>query len=134
MNYMNDDFYFQWYHQWFFTITEVISTSCVIQLCNSDNQIVTWKLFTIMLISIVHVLVNCSDQFINNVLLNNGKNFQIVRDIGLLLPDVLNILISFYEIILAQKKGVSIFKLLYRREICAAMLSVISVSLLVKNL
>ena len=48
VNYYNDDFYNQYWHQLFFTVTELISTTIVLHLINSDNLVTTRKILVIM--------------------------------------------------------------------------------------
>ena len=48
VNYYNDDFYNQYWHQLFFTVTELISTTIVMHLINSDNLVTTRKILMIM--------------------------------------------------------------------------------------
>ena len=43
INYYNDDFFDQFYHQLFFTVTEVVSTVTVLYLVNKDHQVTPRK-------------------------------------------------------------------------------------------
>ena len=135
ISYVNEDFYAQWYHQWFFSLTEIISTICVIHLCNTDNRIDAWKLLVIMSINIMHIVVNCLDQFINNVFLHNGQQFEVVRDIGLLLPDIFHVLVAFFELsVQAERQDISLLNLFYREEIIMAILFIFLTSLFGRSL
>jgi hypothetical protein len=125
ISYVNEDFYSQWNHQWFFSLTEGMSTTCVILLCNVDNRLEPWKLLTIMSINVMHILVNCLDQFINNVFLRNGQQFEVFRDIGLLLPDVFHVLVAFFEMgAVADRREISVLKLFHREELLMAVVFV----------
>jgi hypothetical protein len=94
IGYLNDDFYKQWYHQLFFTVTEMVSTVLVIHLCNSQNDISVPKLFYIILIACVHLFVGGLDQFIKQLLLlSDGFMFQRARNLGFLIPDILHVII-----------------------------------------
>lgn len=119
INYWNDDFYSQWYHQLFFSITELISTFLVIQLADHKNPITHRKALTIAGIAILHVLAGGWDQFVTNVLRGEGYAhqvlnlsnilrsyllfvillYQVVRDLGFMIPDILHVVIplSFVE-------------------------------------
>ena len=44
-------------------------------------------------IAVLHILVNVSDQFIWNVFLLHGQLHQVLRDIGMILPDILHIIL-----------------------------------------
>ena len=47
-NYYNDEFYSQFYHQTFFTLTELVSTSCVVYLISTDNPMRPRLILTII--------------------------------------------------------------------------------------
>ena len=99
-NYYNDEFYDQWWHQTFFTITELVSTFAILMLVNEHNtKYVSRKLLVIqryvhfMLISciifvnfmfkfsfsiaILHVIASSADQFVSNVLFMQGSGYQV---------------------------------------------------------
>ena len=44
-------------------------------------------------IAVLHTLANVSDQFIWNVFLLHGQLHQVLRDIGMILPDILHIIL-----------------------------------------
>jgi hypothetical protein len=94
-NYINDDFYRQWNHQTFFSVTELLSTLVVLYLCDGKRDARPGYLLIIISIAVLHILAASGDQFIKNVILGKGENFQIVRDIGFMVPDLLNIVIPF---------------------------------------
>lgn len=73
INYINDHFYEQWDHQLYFTITEIISTSIVLNLINRNKQLRPFKLLLIMAISVVHICVSGVDNFFVNVILAKGS-------------------------------------------------------------
>jgi hypothetical protein len=105
IGYLNDDFYKQWYHQLFFTATEMASTVLVIHFCNSQNDISVPKLFYIILIACVHLSVGGLDQFIKQVLLlSDGFMFQRARNLGFMIPDILHIIIPILTL-RSQKKS-----------------------------
>ena len=93
VNYWNDEFYHQWYHQLFFSITELASTILVVDLCNVEQAATPVKLLTIASIAFVHILVSGLDQFVTNVVMGRGYRFQIIRDLGFMLPDLLHLLV-----------------------------------------
>ena len=47
-NYYNDDFYSQWWHQLFFTVTEMVSTVLVLHLVDKNNFASPRKIVVIM--------------------------------------------------------------------------------------
>ena len=102
LNYYNDEYYHQWNHQLFFTvsfslfciqkifiwnsafppfqITELISTSFVIHLANVENQITSRKALSIVGIALLHIFAGGMDQFISNVLRGEGYPHQVNKD------------------------------------------------------
>lgn len=77
MNYYNDEYYQQWYHQLFFSITELISTLTILYLCNNAHETTLYKLGIIIGIAVIHVGVACIDQFVSNVLQGEGYSHQV---------------------------------------------------------
>ncbi|ELU02004.1 hypothetical protein CAPTEDRAFT_102797, partial [Capitella teleta] len=135
INYLNEDYYPQWYHQIFFSVTEIASTAMVIHLCNQDNRVESWKLLLIFDINMMHVIVSGFDQFIVNVIFHKGQHFEAVRDFGLMIPDVFHVLVAFFEMTtLAERKSISVFKLFYKEEIFMSLVVIILFSLLGKNI
>ncbi|XP_023324824.1 uncharacterized protein LOC111698662 isoform X2 [Eurytemora carolleeae] len=106
-NYFNDDFYSQLLHQSVFTITEVVCTLMVLHLADRGVQATPQRLVFIITIAASHVVVSGWDQFVSNVLLQEGELHQVLRDLGFMLPDVLHILFSVKELkIVGQQKRV----------------------------
>lgn len=107
LNYYNDEYYHQWNHQLFFTvspsfsehlekehllsctillillitdqITELISTSFVLHLANAENQVTARKTLSIVGIALLHILASGVDQFISNVFRGEGYPHQVDR-------------------------------------------------------
>lgn len=77
INYWNDDFYSQWYHQLFFSGTELLSTIFVVHLADSSNKTTHRKAFAIAAIAILHILAGSWDQFITNVVRGQGYAHQV---------------------------------------------------------
>ena len=101
-----------------FTITELIVTAVVLNLCNRDNDFSSWKICTIVTINLVHIIVSGMDQFIVNVVQGKGYSFQNFRDVGLMVPDVLHVLIPlqvFYQH--AKRQKLRIIELCYKEEV-----------------
>ncbi|XP_066996643.1 uncharacterized protein [Anabrus simplex] len=98
INYWNDDFYSQWNHQMFFTITELASTVLVLQLADSRKFISTRKALGISGIALLHVLAGGWDQFVMNVFRGAGHVHQVVRDLGLMVPDLLHVVLPLLEV------------------------------------
>ncbi|XP_013791004.1 uncharacterized protein LOC106474854 [Limulus polyphemus] len=106
-NYWNDDFYKQWNHQLFFSITEVASTIIVVYLLDSNVPVSPRKLLFIIDIAILHILASGFDQFVSNVLKAEGGLHQILRDLGLMLPDVLHVVLPLGELVrYARRLGI----------------------------
>lgn len=97
-NYMNDDFYSQVTHQLLFTSTELVSTLMVLHLADTGTQAQPAKLLVIIGIAGGHVLAAGWDQFVGNVLLQEGGLHQILRDLGFMLPDLLHIYLPVKEL------------------------------------
>ena len=135
INYLNEDYYSQWGHQIFFSITEMLSTAIVLHLCNHGNRFETWKLLLILNINLMHIIIGCLDQFVGNIMYREGKGFEVVRDLALFMPDILHVLVAGFEIqILAEHRRVSLSRLFYREELMLSGLGIVLFSLLGKNL
>lgn len=78
MNYWNDEFYSQWYHQLFFSVTELISTFLVVHLADNKNPVTHRKAFGIAAIAILHILAGGWDQFVANVFRGEGHVHQVI--------------------------------------------------------
>ncbi|EFN78460.1 uncharacterized protein LOC105188702 [Harpegnathos saltator] len=98
INYWNDEFYSQWYHQMFFSVTELISTFWVLHLADSKNPVTRRKAFTIVAIAILHILAASWDQFFQNVVRGEGYAHQVVRDLMLMIPDILHVAVPLCSI------------------------------------
>jgi hypothetical protein len=135
INYLNEDYYPQWYHQIFFSLTEMVSTAMVIHLCNQGNRVESWKLLLVFDINMMHVIVSGLDQFIGNVIFHKGQHFEAVRDFGLMIPDVFHVLLTFFEMTsLAERRRVSVLRLFYKEEIFMSLVVIILFSILGKNI
>ncbi|KAJ1528074.1 hypothetical protein ONE63_007992 [Megalurothrips usitatus] len=103
VNYWNDDFYSQWNHQLFFTITEVVSTAFVMRLADNRVSLTPFTILSIVGIALIHVLTSGTDQFILNVVRGEGYLHQVMRDLSLMIPDILHISLPLIELKRAQK-------------------------------
>ena len=127
-NYINEDFYSQWNHQLFFTVTETLSTLMVVHLCNIYNRVQSWKLLFIININVMHLIVGGFDLFLMQLIYRGSFMFENVRNLGLLLPDLFHVLVCFFEIQdMAARKRVPVPTLFHKEEI---MLFVLVLSLL----
>ena len=97
INYYNDDFYSQFYHQLFFSITELCSTGMVLLLANVNVELTSNKLLVILNIAVLHVLTAGGDQFVSNVIKGKGQLHQVLRDLLFMIPDLLHITVSLYQ-------------------------------------
>lgn len=77
VNYWNDEYYSQWNHQLFFTLSELFSTIIVIHLAHLDNPVTVRKALGIIGIALIHVLAGGWDQFIENVVRGGGYSHQV---------------------------------------------------------
>lgn len=77
INYWNDEFYSQWYHQLFFSTTELISTVLVVHLADERNAVKRRKAFAIVSIALLHIFAGGLDQFITNVVRGEGYSHQV---------------------------------------------------------
>lgn len=112
-NYWNDDFYFQWNHQLFFSITELISTIVVILMCDSSRPLHPLELLAVIDIAIVHIITSSGDQFWTNIIRNRGMWHQRVRDLGFMVPDLINVFVpAFFLWQLASQKRMPIVKMI----------------------
>ncbi len=134
-SYLNEGFYSQWWHQIFFSLTEMLSTAVVLHLCNQENKIEPWKLLVILAINTMHIIVGSLDQFIDNIIFHKAKTFEASRDFGLLIPDFFHWLLCFFELRrLAGLHRKNVLRLFYKEEIMMSVLLVILFSLLGKSL
>ncbi len=129
-NYLNEGYHGQWGHQIFFSFTEVLSTAMVVHLCNKENRMESWKLLLILNINLMHIIVGSMDQFVNNIMYREGKAFEVVRDMALMMPDIFHCLVPFFELqSLAEKRSVPLYKLFYREELMMFGVTLILMSL-----
>ncbi|XP_063421890.1 uncharacterized protein LOC134706676 isoform X1 [Mytilus trossulus] len=97
LNYLNDDFYKQFVHQMFFTVTELISLMIIVRMCSYGNDIAINHLIGVLSINLVHIAVGGLDQFFDHLVLMDGKPFKRMRSLALVIPDVLCIVIFIIE-------------------------------------
>ncbi|CAG9800864.1 unnamed protein product [Chironomus riparius] len=126
LNYLNDDFYSQWNHQTFFTLTELFSTAFVLHLCDKENTVTSRKTLCIIGIALLHITAASADQFIQNVFFGEGYLHQIVRDIGFMIPDLFHLVIP----IVVLRREALINRPLHRdktirKDICLMILAII---------
>jgi hypothetical protein len=102
-----------------FQITELISTCFVLHLANTENQVTSRKILSIVGIAILHIFASGVDQFISNVFRGEGyphqvvfsKNYfqigfsfffffceipKVVRDLGFMVPDIMHLILPTY--------------------------------------
>ncbi len=97
-NAYNDDFYDQFWHQAIFTVTEIVSTVCVFQMCKKNTSLDSSQLLTVVTIAVFHIVANCLDQFVTNVVQNAGEWHQFTRDVGFMTVDFLHLVVSGYHL------------------------------------
>lgn len=126
-SYYNEDFYNYFKHHFMFTVTEIIATCIVLNLCDRKNEVVSWKVLAIVSINLMHILVSGLDQFVSHVLQGKGTNFQNARDIGLMIPDSLHVIIPIWQLFKSAKnREVRLNELCNREEIimCIVFISI----------
>ena len=101
-NYLNDDFYKQWYHQLFFSSTELISSACIVYLLNKDNPLNRTLLLTILNIALFHIIVSLKDQSFEQIFTQQGEFYQQIRDVGFMVPDVLHVMVAYHALYLKR--------------------------------
>lgn len=76
-NYWNDDFYNMWYHQVFFTVTELISSIMVLNYLDLRRAIEPIPMLIISSIAVFHTLCSGWDQFVFTVVEGQGQLHQV---------------------------------------------------------
>ncbi|KAG8235954.1 hypothetical protein J437_LFUL016276 [Ladona fulva] len=104
INYWNDEFYTQWYHQLFFTITELFSTVIILYLANMDNFVSLRAALLVSGVGFLHSIAASYDQFIVNVVQGKGQAHQVVRDVCLMVPDLFQFILPLMMIFRASLK------------------------------
>ncbi|XP_067668515.1 uncharacterized protein [Haliotis asinina] len=96
-NYYNDDFYPMFNHQIFFSVTEILSTYAIIKSCDrhSERRFVLYGL--IVGTAVAHVVIGSLDQFISHIVYGEGKPHHVWRDIGLLVPDIMAVILPVVD-------------------------------------
>lgn len=117
-SYYNEDFYRYFKHHLWFTMTEVITTCIVLNLTDIRNEIISWKILAIVSINVMHILVGGMDQFISDVIYGQGRAFHKARNIGLMIPDCLHVIIPLWELYkYVKRKELKINEICYKEEI-----------------
>lgn len=122
--YYNDDFYSQFYHQIFFSFTELVSTVVVLKLSDASEELSSTKLLIIIDIAVLHVLTGGWDQcksiiatfnlfkfiydfmsfsVVTNVIKQEGQLHQVLRDLLFMIPDILHIIIALLQLLKLAK-------------------------------
>ncbi|GLG93933.1 Uncharacterized protein GBIM_01253 [Gryllus bimaculatus] len=82
-----------WNHQLFYTVTELASTVLVVQLADKRNPVTLRKAIGIAGIGMMHVIGSSWDNFVSNVIHGKGYTHQVARDLGLMIPDLLHVVL-----------------------------------------
>ena len=77
-------------------ITELVATVMVMHLANTDNVVTSKKMLCIVGIALLHITASSFDQFVINVIRGEGYAHQVVRDIGFMVPDLLQLVIPIW--------------------------------------
>ncbi|KAK4287707.1 hypothetical protein Pmani_039225 [Petrolisthes manimaculis] len=102
-NYWNDDYYHQWNHQLFFSITELASTIAVVYLLDKNVNVTPQRALIIINIAVLHIVTSGFDQFVTNVVQGNGMLHQVLRDIFFMIPDLLHLSLPILELRMVAK-------------------------------
>ncbi|XP_076435604.1 uncharacterized protein LOC143275411 isoform X2 [Babylonia areolata] len=117
-SYYNEELYTYFTHHFMFTVTEMLVTAIILNLCNRQNDFTSWKISAIISISLVHIIVSGMDQFITHVMQGEGHSFQNVRDLGLMIPDVLHLVIPLREFCRnASRQKLRVIELCHKEEV-----------------
>lgn len=76
-------------------------------LANTTNTVTSKKVFCIVGIAILHITASSFDQFFMNVVRGEGYAHQIVRDIGFMVPDILQLIIPLWLFRKTRKESYS---------------------------
>lgn len=107
----------------------------VVHLCCRDNRMRAWKLLFIIVINVTHIIVNSFDQFITNVIQRNGQQFEAIRDLALMAPDIFHVLVAYFELSrVADERKTDMLNLFHREELLLSLIAVILMSLFGKAL
>ena len=107
----------------------------VVHLCNTRATMTPSKLFFIIVINLQHIIIAGLDQFVANIIHGEGKGFEAVRDLALMMPDLFHVLLPFFELQnISSSKRIPISRMFYREELMLAGLFLIFLTLLFKNI
>ncbi|XP_018023609.1 uncharacterized protein LOC108679496 [Hyalella azteca] len=122
-NYWNDDFYDQWNHQMFFSITEMISTLMVIHLVDRRVAVTSSKCLVILSVAVLHILASGFDQFVENVVRGNGMLHQVLRDVFIMVPDLFHVAVPLLELrgVARRLRAPSAAHVVTTRQFCASL-------------
>lgn len=78
-NYWNDEFYNMWYHQVFFTVTELISSILVLNYLDVRRVVEPIPMLIVCSIAVFHTLCGGWDQFVFTVVQGQGQLHQVCK-------------------------------------------------------
>lgn len=123
--YYNEEVYSFFTHHFVFMVTELLSTVIVLVLANAKNPLNHRQIGVVVGIGLTHVLVAGLDQFVAHLIRGQGKAFQNARNIGLMVPDLVHVIIpSLYYYRHRRSTNAKIFDDRSRREIILLLLLV----------
>ena len=93
-NAWNDDFYSQWNHQLFFSITEFLSTIVILYMSDTSRNMNVHLLIIVLSVAVVHAVGNSKDQLHLHVFGTSGAWHQILRGVTLFFTDTIHICVS----------------------------------------
>ncbi|CAH1776531.1 unnamed protein product [Owenia fusiformis] len=120
-NYLNDDFYEQWNHQMFFSLTELAGTLMALYMSDLRSECQPRLLTGMISIAMAHIFISASDQFLVNLFIG-AEQFKRSRDIGFLVGDILTVLLSLVELFrYSKRKGLTMMGAVGKKHMCTGL-------------
>ena len=105
-------------------------TCLVLNLTNKNNSVISWKTYIIICINFVHILIGGLDQFFEQLIFGEGHTFLKARDVGLVMPDVLHVVLCLWEVYAeVKRKSLKVTELCQKKE--AVLCSILTMGLFV---
>lgn len=65
-----------------FALTEAVSTTLIVHLCDVRKHVLPWKLLPIICIALTHLKVASFDQLLYQLFMERGKTYRKTRNFG----------------------------------------------------
>jgi hypothetical protein len=86
----------------FLTFHQVCASFAVLRLADREVAVTGRGILPIVAVGLVHALLSARDQFVENVLAARGLAHQVVRDIFLMVPDLLHVVVPLVCLLAAR--------------------------------